>query len=134
MEELVEYQGIGYAPLQLINEDVYKVIAGQEAAIDVGGSMVASFTLNTFEGLVNLFYKNSDELSYKRVCEGFKQFYDRGRLHDGTKTGISSVLKEALCLETIGEVSVDFTSGFLYDFSRSAYKHYTGEIDVRPTY
>ena len=54
-----------------------KVIAGQEAAIDVGGSMVASFTLNTFEGLVNLFYKNSDELSYKRVCEGFKQFYDR---------------------------------------------------------
>lgn len=127
MEELVEYQGIGYAPLKLINEDVYKVIAGQEAAIDVGGSMVASFTLNTFEGLVNLFYKNSDELSYKEFVRVLSNSMTEA-LHDGTKTGISSVLKEALGLETIGEVAVDFTSGFLYDFSRSAYKHYTGQI------
>lgn len=129
MEKQVEYQGIGYAPLQLINEDVYKVIARQESTIDVGGNMFASFTVNTIEGLVDLFYKNSDELSYKDfvkvLCNSMTE-----ALHDGTKTGISSVLKEALGLETLGEVAIDFTSGFLYDFSRSAYKHYTGEIDA----
>lgn len=129
MEKQVEYQGIGYAPLQLINEDVYKVIARQESTIDVGGNMFASFTVNTIEGLVDLFYKNSDELSYKDFVKVLSNSMMEA-LHDGTKTGISSVLKEALGLETLGEVAIDFTSGFLYDFSRSAYKHYTGEIDA----
>lgn len=129
MEKQVEYQGIGYAPLQLINEDVYNVIARQESTIDVGGNMFASFTVNTIEGLVDLFYKNSDELSYKDFVKVLSNSMTEA-LHDGTKTGISSVLKEALGLETLGEVAIDFTSGFLYDFSRSAYKHYTGEIDA----
>jgi hypothetical protein len=129
MEKQVEYQGIGYAPLQLINEDVYNVIARQESTIDVGGNMFASFTVNTIEGLVDLFYKNSDELSYKDFVKVLSNSMMEA-LHDGTKTGISSVLKEALGLETLGEVAIDFTSGFLYDFSRSAYKHYTGEIDA----
>lgn len=129
MEKHIEYQGIGYEPLQLRSEDIYNIILEQESALDVGGSMVASFTLNTFEGLIDLFYKNSNELSYKDFVKVLSNSMTEA-LHDGTKTGISSVLKEALGLETIGEVAVDFTSGFLYDFSRSAYKHYTGEIDA----
>lgn len=33
-------------------------------------------------------------------------------MHDGAKTGISSILKEIFDVETWGEIAIDFRSGF----------------------
>lgn len=129
METQGLYQGIGYAPLRLKNENNGNSPGISELAVEIGGSVIASFTVSTIEDLVDLFYRRSDELSYNEFTAILNASMTEA-MHDGAKTGISSILKEALSVETLGEMAIDFTSGFFYDYSRSAYKHYTGEIDA----
>lgn len=129
METQVLYQGIGYAPLRLKNENNGNPSGISELAVEIGGSVIASFTVSTIQDLVDLFYRRSDELSYNEFTAILSASMTEA-MHDGAKTGISSILKEALSVETLGEMTIDFTSGFFYDYSRSAYKHYTGEIDA----
>lgn len=129
METQMLYQGIGYAPLRLRNESDNNIIGTSELAVEVGGNMIASFAVSTIEELVDLFYRRPDELSYSEFAAVLSNSMTEA-MHDGTKTGISSILKEALNVETFGEIAIDFTSGFFYDYSRSAYKHYRGEIDA----
>lgn len=121
------YQGIGYAPLRLRDDN--NSIKVSERSVEVGGSMVASFAVSTIEELVDLFYRRTDELSFDEFAEILSKSMTDA-MHDGAKTGISSILKEALNVETFGEIVIDFTSGFLYEYSRSAYKHYRGEMDA----
>lgn len=127
MEKQTAYQGIGYAPLRLRNDD--NMIKISEQSVEIGGSMIASFAVSTIEELVDLFYRRPDELSFNEFAAILGQSMTDA-MHDGAKTGISSILKEALSVETFGEIAIDFTSGFFYEYSRSAYKHYTGEIDA----
>lgn len=121
------YQGIGYAPLRLRNDN--HTIITPEQTVEAGGSMIASFAVSTIEDLVDLFYRRPDELSFNEFTTILSKSMT-GAMHDGAKTGISSILKEALNVETFGEIAIDFTSGFFYEYSRSAYKHYRGEIDA----
>lgn len=127
MEKQVMYQGIGYAPLRLRNDN--HTIITPEQTVEAGGSMIASFAVSTIEDLVDLFYRRPDELSFNEFTTILSKSMT-GAMHDGAKTGISSILKEALNVETFGEIAIDFTSGFFYEYSRSAYKHYRGEIDA----
>ena len=64
MEENRVYQGIGYAPLRLRNENDNNYVGSTDLAVEVGGSIIASFTVSTIEELVDLFYRRPDELSY----------------------------------------------------------------------
>lgn len=123
MEKQIVYQGIGYAPLRLRNDNIN--IITSERSLEVGGSMIASFAVSTIEDLVDLFYRRSDELSFDEFTAILSKSMTDA-MHDGAKTGISSILKEALNVETFGEIAIDFTSGFFYDYSRGAYKHYRG--------
>ena len=129
METQVMYQGIGYAPLRLKNENDNNLSGFSELSVEIGGSMIASFTVSTVEDLVDLFYRRANELSYNEFAIILSNSMTEA-MHEGAKTGISSILKEALGVETLGEMAIDFTSGFFYDYSRSAYKHYIGEIDA----
>ena len=129
MEKQMIYQGIGYAPLRLRNDNNNIIIKASEQSVEVGGSMIASFAVSTIEDLVDLFYRRSDELSFHEFTSILSKSMTDA-MHDGAKTGISSILKEALNVETFGEIAIDFTSGFFYEYSRSAYKHYRGEIDA----
>ena len=127
MEKQTVYQGIGYAPLRLRNDNY--ISKASELSVEVKGSMIASFAVSTIEDLVDLFYRRSDELSFNEFAEILSNSMT-GAMHDGAKTGISSILKEALNVETFGEIAIDFTSGFFYEYSQNAYKHYKGEIDA----
>lgn len=129
MEENRVYQGIGYAPLRLRNENDNNYVGSTDLAVEVGGSIIASFTVSTIEELVDLFYRRPDELSYSEFTSILSESIT-GAMHDGAKTGISSILKEIFDVETWGEIAIDFSSGFFYDYSRNAYKHYTGGIDA----
>jgi hypothetical protein len=127
MEKQIVCQGIGYALLRLRNDN--NNIITSERSLEVGGSMIASFAVSTIEDLVDLFYRRSDELSFDEFTAILSKSMTDA-MYDGAKTGISSILKEALNVETFGEIAIDFTSGFFYDYSRGAYKHYRGEIDA----
>ena len=111
METQVMYQGIGYAPLRLKNENDNNLSGFSELSVEIGGSMIASFTVSTVEDLVDLFYRRANELSYNEFAIILSNSMTEA-MHEGAKTGISSILKEALGVETLGEMAIDFTSGF----------------------
>ncbi len=129
METQIICQGIGYTPLKLRNDSDNNSAMGQEMVVGVSANMIADFTIATIEDLVDLFYRRPDELSYDEFVAILYSSIESA-IHSGAKTGIASILKEALGVETLGEMTINLTSGVFYDYSISAYKHYTGEIDA----